>query len=351
MKCCAHCFNDKEVIGFIFSNSTEKGNCDFCESTNVDVINCQELDELFQPVISVFSPVDDLHAAGLGNRLLHEKMQDLWNIFQIPSEKAKHLLTAIFSTSIDPGNPILNLPVTIKTSVDPSQAVELHQQKWENFATEIKYSNRFFLKETIDLDLLSELLRNFTKRYDKGKLFYRARISEKDGFTVSDMGKPPKERATGGRANPIGIPYLYVTTKVETAIYESRPSFLDYVSVAELKLIEPLSVVTLREITSASPFVFGDRLEYYLLHQKYLSRLEEELSRPVRKVDKELDYLPSQYLCEFVKSLGYNAIEYGSSLHQGGINLAVFNEDKFNIKGVEVFEIAQVTLAFKKLSP
>lgn len=225
----------------------------------------------------------------------------------------------------------------------------MHSEKWENFANEIKFKNRFFLTETIDLNLLDDLLSNFSKQYNKGKRFYRARVSDRNGYPVDQMGKPPAEKSTAGRANPVGIPYLYVTTKMETAVYESRSSYLDFICIAEVKLTEDIKVVSLREIASASPFVFGEQLEYYLSHQRYVIRLEQELSRPVRRFDKELDYLPSQYLCEFVKSRGYDAIEYGSSLHPGGINLAVFNDEKLVIEGTSLYEVEGVDLKFNKL--
>jgi hypothetical protein len=63
-----------------------------------------------------------------------------------------------------------------------------------------------------------------------------------------------------------------------------------------------------------------------------------------------LDYLPSQYLCEYVKSLGYDAIEYGSSLKEGGINIAVFNDNKLEVKSTEVYEITSVNLTYQKLA-
>lgn len=207
------------------------------------------------------------------------------------------------------------------------------------------------MKETIDLNLLAELLENFSKKYDPGKIFYRARVSEKKGHVVADMGKPPADKTTSGRANPNGIPYLYLSTNAETTLYESRSSYLDYITIAEFKLIEVLHVVSLREIAGVSPFAFGDKLESYIMHQKYLARLEQELSKPVRRFDKELDYLPSQYLCEYVKSLGYDAIEYGSSLKPGGINIAVFNDVKLVGRNVEVYEIDTLTLGHRKISP
>lgn len=97
--------------------------------------------------------------------------------------------------------------------------------------------------------------------------------------------------------------------------------------------------------------MFGDQISNYITHQKYLARLEKELSRPIRRFDKELDYLPSQYLCEYVKSLGYDAIEYGSPFKTDGINLAVFNDSKLEAKTAEVYEITEMDFNFKKLMP
>ena len=175
-------------------------------------------------------------------------------------------------------------------------------------------------------------------------MFYRARISDQKGFDLNKMGKPPAESSVSGRANPVGIPYLYVSTDKNTVLYESRATHLDFITIAEFKLKERLNVVQLRQIENLSPFVLEDFLEEYLKYQKYLKRLEIELSKPLRRHDQKLEYLPTQYLCEYVKSLGYDAIEYGSSLHDGGVNLAIFNDGKLEGKNVEVHEVVSVEL-------
>lgn len=39
-----------------------------------------------------------------------------------------------------------------------------------------------------------------------GEKIYRARITDNDiPLTEEEMGKPPRNKATGGRANPVGI--------------------------------------------------------------------------------------------------------------------------------------------------
>lgn len=351
MNCCINCFNDSEVTGFIRSNSTSTGNCDFCTSTGVQLVNAVELEELFQPIAGCFKTCVTLGVPDTG-KLMHQKIQDTWNMFRNPNEGVnKNLLATIFSHIIPAGDPLLEDSVEIAVLAAPGLAGDVHEQKWENFAEEIKYKNRFFLNETIDLTLLANLLDYLSKTYDPGKIFYRGRVSDRAGIALGLMGKPPADKTTSGRANPNGIPYLYLAADVETTVYESRCTYLDYLTVAQFRLRERMKVVSLRGVGKISPVVFGDQLEKYISHQKYLIRLERELSKPVRRYDKELDYLPSQYLCEYVKSLGYDAIEYGSSLRNGGINLAVFNDGKLEPRSVEVYEIIDFNLGFNRIAP
>ena len=67
--------------------------------------------------------------------------------------------------------------------------------------------------------------------------------------------------------------------------------------------------------------------------------MEDELSRPVRKQDVHLDYLPTQFLCEFVKSKEFDAIEYRSSMNADGYNLAIFNDDKLECVDAKFYSV------------
>ncbi len=351
MNCCANCFKDREVKGFIFSNSLGRGTCDYCGSTDADLIDARELEEMFLPVVGIYKTVSELGITATDKRNLHKHLQSDWNIFNLSSVRLRNnLLQDIMSGTFPPSHPIFKEPVEIAAIYADGVDTEIHEKKWGNFAEEIISANRYFLKQTIDLTLLEKLLRILEKTYSKGKIFYRARISSKDGFALSEMGKPPVDKATPGRANPRGIPYLYVSAGQKTTEYECRSSYLDYLTVGTFKLKDNMSVISLRNTQEISPFALEEEVENYVIHQKYLARLERELSKPVRRYDKELDYLPTQYLCEYVKSLGYDAIEYGSALHKGGINLAIFDDSKIECKGVDVYEVDSMELHLEKVS-
>lgn len=71
-----------------------------------------------------------------------------------------------------------------------------------------------------------------------------------------------------------------------------------------------------------------------------------------RRSDSPLDYVPTQYITDFVKSIihdgnpEYAGIEYKSVMHNGGYNLALFDPDLFECIQTEVYAID--TIDYKK---
>jgi hypothetical protein len=107
-------------------------------------------------------------------------------------------------------------------------------------------------------------------------------------------------------------------------------------------------VISLRTSFQVSPW--NDfSLKEYVKNRRFLDILENDLAKPLRRQDNELDYLPTQYLCEYIKSLGYDGVEYGSSLHEEGINLVIFNDEKLDCNDIEVHEISKIEIQSRLL--
>ncbi len=190
------------------------------------------------------------------------------------------------------------------------------------------------------------------KEIPKGKKYFRARISDNiNGWKIAEMKNPPPDKAKAGRANPLGISYLYIADDIKTTLYEARASLFDYVTIGEFRLREVIKVINLRGDTY-DPIILAEQgeLEDFLIHLPFITKLEQELSKPRRRSDNELDYLPTQYLSEFIKSIGFDGVEYQSSLYQKGYNLAIFNPDKFECIKVAVFEIENIDIKHKKIA-
>ena len=222
---------------------------------------------------------------------------------------------------------------------------------WEQLKQELMHENRFFPTTQFNEDRLTELLSQLL--LDSGEfteLWNRARIQKEAGpFPVDEMGAPPKRLATQGRANPAGIPYLYLASTPETAVSEIRPHTGELASVASFKLKGNLKFIDLRDPkVSVSPFILGDESEVALLRGdiEFLVRLGFELTRPVLPHVAAIDYIPSQYLCEYIKKCGYHGVIYKSSVSDG-INLALFDPNNANILNVTNYKISKVSVSIQ----
>jgi len=259
-------------------------------------------------------------------------------------ERKELLLKSIVAEEAESFSPIFDGVVSFRFDKENHT-----QNTWENFKREIKNENRYHIKNALNLSMLEK---QFSKSevshtIPQGAIYYRARISEKQGFGINEMGNPPADKTKAGRANPAGISYLYVADQLETTLYEARASLLDFVTIGEFQAEEALNVLNLRDNTSLDLFRWAEseEIEMYL----FIFKLQEELSKPYRNNDQEIDYIPTQYICEFIKSLGYDGVEYRSSLFENGYNLAIFKPGKLSCVNTQVREIKEIEYLHTKL--
>jgi hypothetical protein len=333
-RCCPECFGDRGLQKSIFpSLGAARGTCDFCRSVDVDLVEPLQLTTAFQPLIGVYEPNPD-------GKLLVDWMKEDWQLFtheRMDTAHAKELLTEI----LDDGD-------IVRKTFSPSTIYKSEGLiRWETLRDELMYRNRYFLDVKLDEDRLEQLWSHLPAD-DLPQKWHRARIRVGGiNYPIEEMGAPPKRLATHGRANPPGIPYLYLGSQPETAIAEVRPHTGEFACVADFTITAPLRAVDLRNPRKlVSPFLLADSGAIGQLRADipFLERLGEELTRPVLPQGVSIDYLPSQYLCEFIKKCGYNGVIYRSSVSDDGINLALF--DPANARGhdVSLYAVTRVTV-------
>lgn len=270
-------------------------------------------------------------------RLLVEWLKEDWSLFsKLDVANANSLLAKI----MDDGD-------IVRKSFTPSLAFKSEGLvAWTTLRDELMYKNRYFLDEALDKDRLEELLSHLTTN-ELPETWYRARITTSDaGYTIDEMGAPPRNLASHGRANPSGIPYLYLGSAPDTAIAEVRPHTGETASVAQFTLQGPITAVDLRNPRElVSPFLLEDASEVGRMRADvpFLERLGNELTRPVLPRSAAIDYLPSQYLCEFIKKIGYDGVIYRSSVSDG-INLALFDPVKAAANSVSLYDVQRVSV-------
>lgn len=348
MNCCTSCFTSSYLTNIIQSNK-EKGNCDFCGTENTNVYLAKELLPFFRNIFNLYK-VDESSKLSLWDSINKD--------FEIIDSKclknSESLFKAIAQSEYEEFSNIFKNNVSRESKdILDFKSTEI-QSIWDRFKEEIKHKNRFHISRAnlIDLDVLETFFNSesFIKIIKKGRNFYRCRVSNKTGYENKDMWNPPKKNATSGRANPKGISYLYLGSRIETTFYESRISLFDYASVAEFRLKDDIKILDLRnpeyDIISWSE---NDSVELFLIYGSFIQTLQEEISLPIRKQDKDLDYIPTQYISEYIKSLGFDGVEYQSSLDKEGYNLAIFNPDKFECIETKVYDINSIKLNYTEI--
>ncbi len=330
--CCPECFDDRGLRDQLFpSLDPGHGTCDFCGTTDTQLVEPSKLANYFELLVNVYEPSEN-------GKSLVEWMKDDWQLFshqRMDIAHAKELLGEI----LDDGE-------IVRSSFAPSVSyISEGLAQWDKLRDEMMYANRWFLDVAIDLDRLRQLL-DMLLAPPLPRQWYRARIrTEDEAFPIEKMGAPPKRRSSHGRANPAGIPYLYLGSLPDTAAAEIRPHTGEVACVADF-MIPEIKAVDLRSPRKlVSPFILTDASEIGQLRADlpFLERLGEELTRPVQPAGAAIDYIPSQYLCEFIKKSGFDGVVYRSSVSDG-INLALFDPVQAIGGTVALYNVTKVSV-------
>lgn len=319
MRACAKCFAAPTWVSNASPPESSPGNCDFGHAWSTSTWPTTAWMDGLSRLLAVYE------ADPSGERL-SVRIQEDWALFDLGSNEAD----AFLESALGATEPLLGAGVRVRLRSHSDGGSADHAKSWAAFSAEIRTKNRYFPRSVPDEELLSRVLLNSVLQIDEDVQLYRARTCEDTPFTVGDMGAPPAARATGGRANPVGIPYLYLGYSEQTCIYETRVSKHSRISVAAFRPARRIAVLNLAEIEVPDFFSIpevesvDDQISQVELY-RYLRALSGDLSKPVRASDQPTEYIPTQYLCELAKSLGLDGVIYASSLDPGGRNVVLFD--------------------------
>ncbi len=317
--------------------SNKIGTCSFCKAKNVTLISPEALTDYFDPLLEIYK--EDMNG-----QPLNELIQNDWAIFaSAKKNQQKKILNAITQ------NPNFSKVKFVPKYPQDKANIE----KWHSFTEELKHKNRFIPKGAPEKDFFDSFGPLLGVTIEKGiQKFYRARINEEGKqFKLKEMKKPPAKKVQNGRANPLGIPYLYIASTAETAIAEVRGHKGEFVTVLEFTVKRKLELFDLREPKNTiSPFDFLDEIEFIYAHMPYLTLLGDELSKPVSPSKANLEYLSSQYLCEWIKQIGgYHGIIYKSSIADGN-NYVIFADNRLSTGHMRQYCITEMRFKAKLLT-
>ena len=370
MKCCVNCFKDNQIVSIIKSHN-QVGVCDICgkEETYIyDTDKDEYLIDLFEGFFDIFVGESEIKKDDekFGSDFFKDNMKynlkneikNNWDIFdtKVTPYFINEFISKMCCDYFKKRPNLLSDKVMIQKLMDENylnQYSLVGKYDWNKFVDSIKYKYRFhtdiFVKE-----VLKKYCEYLVKTIHKDTKYYRARISKSSGYNINEMSAPPKEIANAGRINPKGMSYLYLSDSKNTTIHEIRATLHDYVCIGEFIAKKDLKVIDLTSFDDISIFIDTLEYDFHAINKRHIKRINGELAKPVRATDGELEYLPTQYICDYIKSIpsdsdshdsdyAYDGIMYKSTMKEDSYNIAIFNPDNFECVDKEVREISKVT--------
>lgn len=359
MYCCPSCFQDPTVIEFIVSNSEATGVCDVCAAGDQPLILSTSLADLFEPLLLNYSYLgpDTLHdyedPADVGEFLI-DLVQE-WDIFTdelFCSGAAGDLLEEIATANWDDDSGEPPFAQYVLYTERPSKWHSTMASDWDDFSYQVKSNPR----ASVPLpEVFNEDVWRFSGVVPIDSVLYRARLGyteerAEEKLPFPEMGAPPPEEARAGRANSEGESVLYCAETERTAIAEVRPAAGLVISVCSPCPRRDLRVLDLVSTHTINPFACEPgELRYWSELLKLLYAFGGQLSTPLERVDRVIDYRPSQKLASRLHEAHFDGIRYPSAMDVGGVNLVFFDPLVCEILEPKLVKIEKTSVQFSDI--
>ena len=251
---------------------------------------------------------------------------------------------------------------------DPKGPEFASWRSYTNFAKRVRHKRRFVWEPEVTafLDTVLATVRNRDRVIHQGTILYRAQHGinyHEDDYGVKvealcpERMKPQSDRAIEGRANPAGIPVLYLSTSEQTAISEVRPWIGSELSVGQFKILREMKLIDLslgHGKTSIQYLMFSQHLDENPISRERKEEavwcgVDNAFSRPVTRSDETADYVPTQILSELFCDNGYDGLVYRSQFGKCGFNIALFNVQDAEVINAAPYEVNGIELKFEEI--
>ena len=339
---CHLCFNDKVLKEWITENAIGRAKCPWCGRRG-RLVYLHMLSEAFRDVASLYVEANGPDAADRGERI-GDILDYEWEIFaEALTDLRQELAVAILTADLH-GKEIYDFPdydglfFTEQLSLEDAWDEKAYAVLTGGIprppdAGMIEVQRQLFGQFEIVFEDLAELFEP-----EKDGPLYRARVYDDrqrtERFTVAELGAPPVDKATAGRANQEKQPVLYLANNKSTALAEVRPWKGAAVAVAEMKATRDLSLVDLSQRRRMSSPFFVELLKWRLELANLLYRLGQDMSRPVMPHEQEVLYKPTQLLALMIQSAGYDGCIYPSAMGPGK-NYVIFDIDAVQVRDID----------------
>ena len=235
---------------------------------------------------------------------------------------------------------------------------------YRHFANRVRHEARY-IRTPEDADFLREVLRTSKARIHElpaNTGLWRAQLGHdwrpfcQDGQYINDVPaayprermKPLPGRAMEGRANPKGIPVLYLATRRKTAMSEVRPWLGSLVSCAHFRTTRPLEIVDFSVRHRSGRILYFSEPDAVKREEAVWTQIDQAFSEPTTPGDDTADYVPTQVIAELFKNEGCDGIAYKSAFGKKGYNIVLFDPADAELTSCALFEAKSLKFRFEQ---
>jgi hypothetical protein len=231
--------------------------------------------------------------------------------------------------------------------------------------SESRYVRSTEVEEFLQTVLVTALKR--VENISAGTILWRAQLGHTDRVASSspdlvvlvpypypaERMKPIVGQATEGRANPKGIPYLYLATERDIAMSEIRPWLDSTVSIAQFKVIRDLTVIDCSRNRASVPLWAAGGPEPAPVERERAVWIDIDrgFAEPVGRRDDVADYVSTQIIGELFKHAGYDGVMYRSAFSNTGHNVALFDTAAAELVSCALFYPKNIDIEFRETDP
>ena len=388
--CCTNCFVVDEIKAFIEEEDCV-GDCDFCEGKNVFIIAPGKIGGFIQ--VGIYRYYED--AAQQVGYCSSE------GGYELPTMDISEILIqeeAIFDEIDNPYDLInaMNLDCVPYVRIHPYGPPSGDPDEiryWDDFCIIVKRERRFTSFLPSDNSIVfpcndsNKFFRSFTKDLIQTRvtiltsktIIYRARIQSDNNVSYNhlEITAPNQRNSKNNRMSPTGISFFYGGLDLNTCLHEVRPDIGEKVYIGEFELTRDLLLLDLTHKLEYRKSIFNP--EYSFWYDEYMrpfiSHFTSDISKPIRKYDNEIDYIPTQVFTEFIRFLNIkqwyyfpddngnakdvylSGIIFNSSIKEKGKNIVLFEgpeistDDPMAIdnhwllyKGYSMYKVNKITI-------
>jgi len=242
------------------------------------------------------------------NDLLCKQIQHDWGLFDdrfSTTESFADFISELLKSGLDNDEAIAERDArTLVKPIEPSLLYSFQEALGDSLFRG-NFWERFALPGDPPVSWYDAFLEDMVKTLSREQPLFRARVWDRnirqERYGREQMDTPPLENVSPGRSNRKCQRTLYCAGDRETCIAEVRPFKGAGVAVSEIALSRDVS---------------------------------------------ELYYAPTQSLCDLLRQAGYDGIRYRSSLHEGGVNIALFDPELGTPSEPEYYWIDEITVKF-----